>query len=119
MSCIRLYSNPSDFLNGVLYDQVILLKSEVAVNRYPDKLRRIHYYDTENQKHLYFLTNNFTFTSLEIAALYKRRWKVELFFKWIKQYLRIKAFYGYSENAVKSQIWIAICVYVLIAIIKK
>jgi len=86
---------------------------------YPEKLRRVKYYDEENEKRLDFLTNNFSLPAITIANLYKCRWQVELFFKWIKQHLRIKAFYGTSENAVKSQIWIAISVYVLVAIIKK
>jgi transposase len=86
---------------------------------YPDKLRRIKYFDAETQKRFVFLTNNFTLPALTIAQLYKYRWQVELFFKWIKQHLRIKKFYGTSENAVKTQIWIAVSVYVLIAIIKK
>ena len=86
---------------------------------YPEKLRRVKYYDAENEKRLDFLTNNFSLPAITIANLYKCRWQVELFFKWIKQHLRIKAFYGTSENAVKSQIWIAVSVYVLVAIIKK
>ncbi len=86
---------------------------------YPEKLRRVKYYDDANEKRLEFLTNNFSLPAMTIANLYKCRWQVELFFKWIKQHLRIKAFYGTSENAVKSQIWIAVSVYVLVAIIKK
>ena len=86
---------------------------------YPEKLRRVKYYDDANEKRLEFLTNNFSLPAMTIANLYKCRWQMELFFKWIKQHLRIKAFYGTSENAVKSQIWIAVSVYVLVAIIKK
>ncbi len=86
---------------------------------YPEKLRRIRYYDTTTKKRLVFLTNNFDLPAITIAQLYKCRWQVELFFKWIKQHLRIKAFYGTSENAVKAQIWIAISIYVLVAIVKK
>jgi hypothetical protein len=86
---------------------------------YPEKLRRIRYYDDQHKRRLVFLTNNFSLPALTIADLYRCRWQVELFFKWIKQHLRIKAFYGTTENAVKTQIWIAISVYVLVAIIKK
>ncbi len=86
---------------------------------YPDKLRRVSFRDTEKEKTIIFLTNNFSIDALTVAQLYKCRWQVELFFKWIKQHLRIKAFYGTSENAVKTQIWIAVSVYVLVAIVKK
>jgi IS4 transposase len=89
------------------------------MKNYPDPLRRVRYYDLEQRRWLIFLTNNFDLPALTIAQLYKARWKVELFFKWIKQHLRIKAFYGNSENAVKTQIWIAIAIYVLVAIVKK
>lgn len=115
----RIYSHQSDISNGIHSDQTIALTVPKSRKEYPEKLRRIHFYDSEHQNHLYFLTNNFNFTAGTIAKLYKCRWQVELFFKWIKQHLRIKAFYGTSENAVKSQIWIAICIYVLLAIIKK
>lgn len=115
----RLYSHQSNISNGILSDQTIILTGVDSKTDYPDKLRRVHYYDPDHLKHLYFLTNNFVYSSITIAKLYKCRWQVELFFKWIKQHLRIKAFYGLSENAVKTQIWIAICVYVLLAIIKK
>jgi IS4 transposase len=115
----RLYSHSHDILHGVHSDQTILLTGLRSSTDYPDKLRRVHYYDEKHQNHLYFLTNNFFYPSLTIASLYKCRWQIELFFKWIKQHLRIKAFYGLSENAVKTQIWIAISVYVLLAIIKK
>ena len=96
-----------------------MLGSVSARNNYPDPLRRIHYYDAEQTRHLRFLTNNFDLTASTICLLYKSRWQVELFFKWIKQHLRIKAFYGYSENAVKTQVWIAVAIYVLVAILKK
>lgn len=115
----RLYSNRVDKKTGVQCDQIIVLTGFYARKDYPDKLRRIRYYDAENNKALVFLTNNFTLPALTIAKLYRCRWQVELFFKWIKQHLRIKAFYGTTENAVKTQIWIAISVYVLVAIIKK
>lgn len=115
----RLYSNCADKKIGVQCDQVVVLKGFYAKKDYPDKLRRIRYYDAENNKTLVFLTNNFILPAVTIAKLYRSRWQVELFFKWIKQHLRIKAFYGTTENAVKSQIWIAISVYVLIAIVKK
>ena len=96
-----------------------MLNNFYAKNNYPDKIRRIRYFDTEHNKRLYFLTINFLLPAVTIADLYRSRWKIELFFKWIKQNLRIKNFYGTSENAVKTQIWIAVSVYVLIAIIKK
>jgi len=115
----RLYSNSVDKSTGVQCDQIIVLTGFYPKKHYPDKLRRIRYYDAENNKTLVFLTNNFTLPALTIAKLYHCRWQVELFFKWIKQHLRIKAFYGTTENAVKTQIWIAISVYVLVAIVKK
>src|SRR5262249_51489451 len=100
-------------------DQTIVLVGPKTSRLYPDPLRRIAFYDAENDRRLVFLTNNFTLPALTIARLYKCRWQVELFFKWIKQHLRIKAFYGTSDNAVKIQVWIAISVYVLVAIVKK
>jgi hypothetical protein len=115
----RIYSQPADKSVGVQADQIIRLNGFYAKRDYPDKLRRISYFDSENNKHLVFLTQNFSLPAISIAELYRCRWQVELFFKWIKQHLRIKAFYGTSENAVKTQIWIAISVYVLVAIIKK
>ena len=115
----RLESRPVDASTGVRSDQIIWLRNPSSIQHYPDKLRRIHYVDAETGKSLIFLTNNFTLPALTIALLYKGRWKVELFFKWIKQHLRIKHFYGTSDNAVKTQIWISICVYVLVAIVKK
>lgn len=115
----RLESRPVNSATGVRSDQIIWLRNPSSVEHYPDKLRRIHYVDAETGKSLVFLTNHFALPALTIALLYKGRWKVELFFKWIKQHLRIKHFYGTSDNAVKTQIWISICVYVLVAIVKK
>ena len=115
----RLYSHSVDKSTGLRCDQTIVLTGMKASKDYPDKLRRIKFYDCEHEKSLTFLTNNFTLPALTIAKLYKCRWQIELFFKWIKQHLRIKVFYGTSENAVKTQIWTAISIYVLIAIIRK
>lgn len=115
----RLYSAPVDKATGVLCDQTVVLINKNAEESYPENLRRIKYYDQDTKKRLVFLTNNFTLSAKTIADLYKCRWQVELFFKWIKQHLRIKSFFGYSENAVKAQIWIAISTYVLVAILKK
>ncbi len=116
----RLYSRPVDKSKGLRCDQTIILTGQHVAPTYPDKLRRIVYYDAETDKRFTFLTNNFVLKDpFIIAQLYKQRWKIELFFKWIKQHLRIKAFFGTSENAVKTQVWIAISIYVLVAIIKK
>ena len=115
----RLTSRPVDKTTGLRSDQTIILIGPKSSKEYPAPLRRISFCDTENNQRLVFTTNNFVLQALTIAQLYKCRWQVELFFKWIKQHLRIKAFYGTSENAVKTQIWIAISVYVLVAIIKK
>jgi hypothetical protein len=115
----RVSSQSSDINQGVLFDQTIQLSGIQSAKDYPEKLRLIHYYDKEEKRHIYFLTNNFKLSAVEIAALYKKRWCVEIFFKWIKQNLRIKKFYGTSENAVKTQIWIAISIYLVAAIIKK
>ena len=115
----RLESRPVDPATGVRSDQVVWLANVASIKHYPDKLRRIHYVDSDTGKSFVFLTNNFELPALTIAMLYKSRWKVELFFKWIKQHLRIKHFYGTSDNAVKTQIWISVCVYVLVAIVKK
>ena len=117
--CRRLYSYPVDKSTGLQCDQVVMLNGYYAHKGYPEKLRRIRYFDAEKNKRLVFLTNNFDLPALSIAELYRCRWQVELFFKWIKQHLRIKKFYGNSANAVKTQIWIAISVYVLVAIVKK
>jgi hypothetical protein len=115
----RLYSQPVDRATGVICDQTITLVNPVPRKGYPEKLRRIRYFDTQSNQRLVFLTNNFSLPPLTIAQLYRSRWQVELFFKWIKQHLRIKNFYGTSENALRTQIWIAISVYVLVAIVKK
>jgi hypothetical protein len=115
----RLYSHPIDKSTGLKCDQTIILTGIKSAKEYPEKLRRIRYFDTVHNLNLTFLTNNFTLPALTIAQLYKYRWKIELFFKWIKQHLRIKSFYGTTINAVKTQIWIAVSVYVLVAIIKK
>lgn len=115
----RQYSHPVDRSCGLICDQTGVLTGFYAVQDYPDKLRRVKFHDEETDKRFVFLTNNFTLPALIIAKIYKARWKIELFFKWIKQHLRIKAFFGTSENAVKTQIWIAISVYVLVAIMKK
>jgi hypothetical protein len=115
----RLYSAPSDRTNGIIADQTIVLNGYISHKLYPAPLRRVRFNDPQTQKSLVFLTNQFGHPPATIAALYKARWQVELFFKWIKQHLRIKRFYGLSENAVKSQIWIAVATYVLVAIVKK
>ena len=115
----RLYSAPTDRAAGIICDQTIALNGHYSQQRYPDHLRRIRLRDAESAKTLVFLTNQFALPATIICALYKARWHVELFFKWVKQHLRIKRFYGTSENAVKSPIWIAVSVYVLVAIVKK
>jgi hypothetical protein len=115
----RRDSRPVDRTTGLRSDQTIVLNGPKSSQEYPEPLRRVHYRDPSTDKRLIFLTNNFELPALVIAQLYKCRWQVELFFKWIKQHLRIKAFYGTSENAVKTQVWIAISVYVLVAIVKK
>ena len=115
----RLYSKAVDKSTGLRCDQTIKLTGIKTAKCYPDKLRRVKYYDEKTNKRFSFLTNNFVVPALTIAELYKCRWQVELFFKWIKQHLRIKSFFGTSENAVKSQIWIAVSTYVLVAIVKK
>jgi hypothetical protein len=115
----RRYSHPVDKSTGVRSDHTVILTAIDSAKAYPDPLRRVSYLDAETRKRFKFLTNNFTLPALTIAQIYKCRWQVELFFKWIKQHLRIKAFYGTSENAVKTQIWIAVSVYVLVAIVRK
>jgi len=117
--CRRLYSHPVDKSLGLRCDQTVLLTGFYAARDYPEKLRRVKYHDLKTGKTFVFLTNNFTLPAMTIADLYRCRWQVELFFKWIKQHLRIKSFYGTTENAVKTQIWIAVSVYVQVAIIKK
>ena len=119
MDCRWAASRPVDRTTGLRADQTVYLQGVQAALDYPGPLRRVSYYDAETKKHFVFLTNNFDLPALTIALIYKRRWQIELFFKWIKQNLRIKAFYGTSDNTVKTQLWIAICVYVLVAIVKK
>jgi IS4 transposase len=119
MSYRRLYSHKVEKIKGVIYDQTIRLNGYYAEKDYPEKLRRIKFKDEETGKVLIFLTDNFHLSAMEIAQLYKHRWKIELFFKWIKQHLKIKSFWGQSENAVKTQVWIAVSIYVLVAIAKK
>jgi Domain of unknown function (DUF4372)/Transposase DDE domain len=119
MDARRVYSAPVDRTSGIICDQSIALNGFYAGQNYPEKLRRIRFKEAESGKTLVFLSNNFALPALTITALYKNRWQVELFFKWIKQHLRIKQFFGTSENAVKTQIWIAVSVYVLVAIVKK
>jgi hypothetical protein len=115
----RRYSHPVDKTTGVRSDHTVILTAINSVKAYPDQLRRVSYLDVNTRKRFKFLTNNFTLPALTIALIYKSRWQVELFFKWIKQHLRIKAFFGTTENAVKTQIWIAVSVYVLVAIVRK
>ena len=119
MNYHRVYSRAVDKRTGLRFDQSIALDGFYTRQEYPQHLRRVGFVDPETGKRLIFLTNHFTLPALTIAALYKRRWQVELFFKWIKQNLRIRHFYGTSENAVKTQIWTAVCVYALAAIVKK
>ncbi len=115
----RRYSRPVDKTTGLQSDHTVILTEIHSATAYPDPLRRVTYCDPETNQRLKFLTNNFVLPALTIAQIYKCRWQVELFFKWIKQHLRIKAFYGTSENAVKTQIWIAVSIYVLVAIVRK
>jgi len=119
MDARRVYSHPADRANGIICDQRVMLNGFYSAENYPDHLRRIRFNDPETGKALVFLTNNTKLPALTIAALYKSRWQIELFFKWIKQHLRIKRFFATSQNAVRSQIWCAIATYVLIAIVKK
>ena len=115
----RRYSRTADRTSGLRSDHTVILTGIASAKAYPDPLRRVTYFDAETNKRLKFLTNNFVLPALTIAQVYKCRWQIELFFKWIKQHLRIKAFYGTSENAVKTQIWIAVSIYVLVAIVRK
>ena len=115
----RRYSHPVDHASGVRSDHTVILTAPGSIKHYPAALRRVRYFDAEHRRFLVFLTNNFDLPALTIANLYKSRWQVELFFKWIKQHLRIKVFLGTSQNAVRTQIWIAISIYVLVAIVKK
>jgi len=119
MDARRVYSAPTERHTGVICDQRVMLNGHYSAKKYPEHLRRIRFKDPQSGKTLVFLTNNTALPALTIAALYKGRWQVELFFKWIKQNLRIKKFLGNSENAVKTQIWCAVSTYVLIAIVKK
>lgn len=119
MKCQRIYSAKVDKTTGVLYDQTIKLVNYYATKEYPEKLRRIKYFDKETNKKFIFLTNNFAITALQVAMLYHHRWKIELFFKWIKQHLKVKTFWGHSENAVRVQIYVAIITFVTIAIVKQ
>jgi transposase len=115
----RRYSHAHDRKTGIRSDQTILLTGPKTATLYPTALRRVHYYAAETDQRLVLLTNNFSISALTVAALYRYRWQVELFFKWIKQHLRIKSFFGTSDNCVKTQVWIAVAVYVLVAIVKK
>ncbi len=119
LDCTRRVRRPVDKTTGLRSDQTIVLAGPKSSRFYPDPLRRVAFYDAERKRRLVFLTNNFALPALTIARLYKCRWQVELFFKWIKQHLRIKAFYGTTDNAVKTQVWIAISIYVLVAVVKK
>ena len=119
LQCRRIYSHPVGRSGGLICDQTIMLTGFYQKKDYPEKLRRVKYHDAETDLTFVFLTNNFELPAITIANLYRSRWQVELFFKWVKQHLRIKSFYGTSENAVKTQIWIAISVYVIVAILKK
>jgi len=119
LRCDRRYSRPVDKSTGLRCDQTVVLAGLNSKKAYPETMRRVVYRDAETGKRFIFLSNHFELPALTVAQLYKARWQVELFFKWVKQHLRIKAFYGTSENAVKAQIWIAVCVYVLVAIVKK
>jgi hypothetical protein len=119
MKCQRMYSAAVDKTTGILYNQTIKLVNYYAANEYPQKLRRIKYFDKESNKKFIFLTNNFTITAQQVAMLYQHRWKIELFFKWIKQHLKVKTFWRHSENAVKLQVYVAIITFVTIAIVKQ
>jgi hypothetical protein len=119
MNCQRLHSTPIDRSTGLICDQRVMLKGFYTAQDYPEPLRRVRYKDPVTDKSLVFLTNHFGIPALSVCALYKSRWQVELFFRWIKQHLRIKRFFGTSENAVKSQVWIAVATYVLVAIVRK
>jgi len=119
MNYRRLYSHPKDIATSIYYDQSIALNNFYTALDYPEKIRRIKFKDAQSGKILIFLTNNFHPSATEIAQLCKHRWKIKLFFKWIKQHLKIKSFWGQSENAVKTQVWIAVSIYALVAIAKK
>lgn len=119
LAFVRIYSRPVDRATGLICDQTIRLKNYYPAKHYPQQLRRIKYHDKELGKTFVFLTNHFEAKALEVALLYKHRWQIELFFKWIKQHLRIKVFWGENANAVKTQVWVAVCTYVLVAILKE
>jgi hypothetical protein len=119
LRCCRLHSQPVDLATGLRSDHIISLQEYRAAKVYPDKLRRVRFYDALHRRSLVFLTNHFGLPPLTVARLYQQRWQVELFFRWLKQHLRIKAFYGTSANAVRTQLWVAVCVYALVALLKK
>ena len=119
MKCRRIYSAKVDKTTGVLYDQTILLVNNLALEHYPVKMRRIKYHDSSTNKIFIFLTNNFILPAIKIALLYKYRWKIELFVKWIKQHLKVTSFWGHSENAVKIQVYVAIITFVTVAMVKQ
>jgi hypothetical protein len=119
LRCCRLHSQPVDPTTGLRSDQIISLPAFYARKDYPDKLRRVRFYDAEHRRALVFLTNHFGLPALTVARLYQQRWQVELFFRWLKQHLRIKVFYGTSANAVRTQLWVAVCVYALVTLLKK
>lgn len=119
MKCSRIYSAKVDKTTDILFDQTIRLTNYYAVKEYPEKLRRVKYWDAETNKKFIFITNNFELSALQVALIYKYRWKIELFFKWIKQHLKVKSFWGHSENAVKVQVYVAIITFVTVAIVKQ
>jgi hypothetical protein len=119
LRCCRLHSHPVKTDTGLRSDQIINLRGFYAARDYPDKLRRVRFFDLEHRRALVFLTNHFGLPALTVARLYQQRWQVELFFRWLKQHLRVKNFYGTSDNAVRTQLWVAVCVYALVAILKK
>jgi hypothetical protein len=119
LRCCRLHSQAVERSIGLRSDHIISLQAFYAAKKYPDKLRRVRFYDVEHRRSLVFLTNHFGLPALTVARLYQQRWQVELFFRWLKQHLRIKAFYGTSANAVRTQLWVAVGVYALVAILKK
>ena len=119
LRCCRLHSQPVDWACGLRSDHIVSLQAFYAAKDYPDKLRRVRFYDAAHRRSLVFLTNHFGLPALTVARLYQQRWQVELFFRWLKQHLRIKVFYGTSPNAVRTQLWVAVCVYALVALLKK
>lgn len=119
LRCCRLHSQAVERASGLRSDQIISLQAFYAAKEYPDKLRRVRFYDGAHRRGLVFLTNHFGLPALTVARLYQQRWQVELFLRWLKQHLRIKVFYGTSANAVRTQLWVAVCVYALVALLKK